>query len=192
MNKVAMGPRTLLYPTPAVLIGATVDGKPNFMTAAWCGVASSRPAMVAVALQPHRYTYKGIRQNMAFSVNIPSVDMVRETDYCGIISGSKSDKVDVCKFKLFQGKVENCPLIEQCPVNLECKAAHILELGSHFLVIGRIEESYVSEGCLTDGKPDVAKISPLVYAVAPAHQYYALGEMVGKAFNVGEALKAAA
>jgi flavin reductase (DIM6/NTAB) family NADH-FMN oxidoreductase RutF len=115
--------------------------------------------------------------------------MVKETDYCGIISGPKADKVATCKFTVFYGNLENSPLIEQCPVNLECKVAHILLLGSHALVIGSIEETHVSESCLTDGKPDIDKIKPFAYAVAPVHQYYGLGKILGKAFSLGEELK---
>lgn len=190
MSKIAMGPRTLIYPTPAVLVGANVDGKPNFMTVAWCGVASSNPPMVAVAIQPRRYTHKGIRQNLTFSVNIPSTDMVKEADYCGIVSGSKVDKVSVCQFRVFYGKLETAPLIEQCPINLECKVVHILDLGMHSLFIGGIEESHVSESCLTEGKPDVAKIKPLVFTIFPARQYHNLGGAIAKAFSIGEELKA--
>lgn len=188
MNKIMMGPRTLIYPMPALLIGADVDDKPNFMAAAWCGIASSQPPMISVAIQPHRYTYKGIRQNLAFSVNVPSVDLIRETDYCGIVSGSKANKVEACQFKVFYGKLSNAPLIEQCPINLECKVVHILELGSHSLIIGRVEETHVSESCLTDGKPDVDKIKPLIYTPEPARQYRAFGGVVGKAFSIGREL----
>ena len=190
MAKIVMGPQTLIYPTPAALIGANVDGKPNFMTAAWCGVASSEPPMVAVAIRPSRYTHKGIRQNLTFSVNIPSTAMVRETDYCGVVSGSKADKVAVCGFGVFYGGLSSAPLIEQCPVNLECRVAHILDLGSHSLIVGRIEETHVSEDCLSDGKPDVGKIDPLVFSVAPARHYQALGKVVARAFDIGLELKA--
>jgi len=190
MAKTLMGPQTLIYPTPAVLIGTNIDGKPNFMTAAWCGVASSKPPMVAVAIQPSRYTHKGITQNLTFSVNIPSTAMARETDYCGLVSGSKVDKVAVCRFGVFYGGLSSAPLIEQCPVNLECRVAHILDLGSHSLIVGKIEETHVSEGCLTDGKPDVDKIDPLVFTIAPDRQYQALGKVVARAFEVGLELKA--
>ncbi len=54
---------------------------------------------------------------------------IRETDYCGIISGSRVAKVKACQFKVFYGKLDNAPLIEQCPINLECKVVHILDLG---------------------------------------------------------------
>ena len=190
MAKITLGPQTLIYPIPALLVGANVDDKPNFMAVGWGGIANSDPPMISVAIQHHRYTYRGIRQNMTFSVNVPSVDMAREVDYCGMASGAKVDKVKVCQFRVFYGKLGNAPLIEQCPVNLECAVMHILNLGSHALIVGRIEEAHVSENCLTDGKPDVSKVNPLVYIAAPARQYRALGEVIAKAFTIGNELKA--
>jgi len=191
MAKVTVENKTLVYPMPAFLIGANVDDKPNFMTAAWSGIGGSTPPIVTVALRHNRYTLKGIQQNLTFSVNVPSIDLVRETDYCGIVSGAKADKVEVCQFKVVYGKLNTAPLIEQCPVNLECKALHILDVGSHALVVGRIEEAYVSESCLTDGEPDVEKIKPLIYVTQPGRRYQALGEIVGPAYKIGRELEGA-
>ena len=189
MGKVVMGPQTLLYPMPVLLVGANVDDRPNFMVVVWCGIANGTPPMISVAIMPNRYTYKGIRQNLTFSANIPSVDMVGETDYCGIATGSKVNKVEVCQFEVFHGKLGNAPLIEQCPVNLECRVEHILDLGSHSFIVGRIEETHISESCLTDGKPDYTKIRPLTYITGPTYQYLALGEMVAKAHSIGKRLE---
>ena len=189
MGKILMGPQTWLYPMPTLLVGANVGGKANFMAVAWGGIANSEPPMISVAIRHSRYTLKGIRQNMTFSVNIPSSDMVREADYCGLKSGARVDKVEVCRFKVFYGKLENAPLIEQCPVNLECKVVHILNLGSHALVIGRIEETYASESSLTDGKPDVCKMKPFIYTITPARCYQSFGEVIAQAFSVGKQLK---
>ena len=190
MGKIMMGPTTLVYPMPVFLVGANVDGKPNLMAVAWGGIANGQPPMISIAIQHHRYTYRGIRQNLTFSVNVPSVDLIRETDYCGITSGAEINKVEVCQFKVFYGKLNNAPLIEQCPINLECKVVHILDLGSHALIVGRIEETHVSESCLTDGEPDVNKIKPFIFTAQPASQYWAFGEVVGKAFSIGQELKA--
>ncbi len=189
MDKILMGPQTLIYPMPVLLVGANVYDKPNFMAVAWSGIANGAPPMISVAIRHNRYTHKGIRQNLTFSVNVPSTDMVRETDYCGITHGSKANKVEVCRFKVFYGKLDNAPLIEQCPINLECKVVHILDLGSHSLIVGRIEETHISGSCLTDGKPDANKIKPLTYTTSPADQYLALGEVVAKAFSIGKELK---
>jgi len=189
MDKILLGPGTLLYPQPALLVGANVNGKPNFLTVAWSGIACESPPMISIAIRHIRYTLRGIKQNMTFSVNVPSTDMVRETDYCGIVSGSEVDKVKVCRFKVFYGKLGSAPLIEQCPVNLECEVVHILELGSHSLIVGKISETHVSGSCLTDGKPDVSKIKPFSYITDSDGQYQALGEAIGKAYSIGKELK---
>ncbi|MDO8490788.1 MAG: flavin reductase family protein, partial [Dehalococcoidia bacterium] len=189
MGKIQMGPQTLVYPMPALLMGANVDDEANFMTVAWAGIANSEPPMISVAIRHQRHTIRGIRQNMTFSVNVPSTDLVKETDYCGIASGRKDDKAEICGFRVFYGELNNAPLIEQCPVNLECEVVHILNLGSHALVIGRIKQTHVSESCLTDGKPDVNKVRPFAYTPMPAAQYHALGDVIAKAFSAGRELK---
>lgn len=189
VSKRLLGPQTLLYPLPALLVGANVDGKPNFMAAAWSGIANSEPPMLSVALNHRRHTLKGVKQNYTFSVNVPSVDLAPEMDYCGMASGSRVDKVEVCRFKVFYGKLGSAPLIEQCPVNIECRVAHLLDLGSHCLVIGRIEEVHISEDCLTNDRPDVNKIKPIIYLREPAKQYLDFGRIIGKSGALGKALE---
>ncbi|MFQ6122697.1 MAG: flavin reductase family protein [Dehalococcoidales bacterium] len=189
MGKIALGAQTLIYPMPVVLVGANVDDKPNFMAVAWCGIANGEPPMISVAIRHTRHTNRGIRQNLTFSINLPSADRVRETDYCGLRTGAKVNKAEVCQFKVSYGKLNSAPLIEQFPVNLECKVVHILDLGSHSLFVGRIEEAYVSENYLTDGKPDINKIKPISYIKSPYRQYRLLGEVVAEAYSIGEELK---
>jgi flavin reductase (DIM6/NTAB) family NADH-FMN oxidoreductase RutF len=190
MKKATFGPQTWLYPEPTVLVGANVSDKPNFAAVAWTGIVCGEPPMISVALRHIRHTLKGIRQNMTFSVNIPSADMAKETDYCGLISGAKTDKVRDCRFKIFYGSLKTAPLIQQCPVNLECEVQHILNLGSHALIIGKITETYISEDCLTREKPDIKKIRPIVYTPRPAPRYHAVGEAIAKAFSIGKEMKA--
>jgi flavin reductase (DIM6/NTAB) family NADH-FMN oxidoreductase RutF len=182
MSKKKFGPQPMILPHPTVLVGATVDGKPDFAAVAWTGVAASNPTSVTIALQPHRYSLKGIYQNRTFSVNIPSADLVKETDYCGLVSGADTDKVKDCKFKVFYGDLKTAPLIEQCPINLECEVSHILNLGSHHLVVGKVAEAYVSEECITNGRPDIEKVKPFIFEPG---KYYAVGEAFADAFKVG-------
>ena len=189
MTKVQMGPGTYIYPMPTLLVGANVDGRPNFMTVAWGNIANAEPPMAAVAIRAKRYTRIGIEQNKTFSVNIPSADLVKEADYCGIVSGAKVDKVQACQFTVFHGKLGTAPMIEQCPINLECRVRHSLELGSHILYVGQIEEVHASSDCLTEGRLDLDKVKPLAYMEVPSPEYYTLGEPQGKAFSVGREIK---
>ena len=188
MNKKKLGPQPMpmLWPHPTILVGSHVDGKPDFATVAWTGVAASMPPSVTIALQHHRYSLKGIYQNRTFSVNIPSRELVKETDYCGLVSGANTDKVKDCGFKVFYGNLDTAPLIEQCPINLECEVSHILNLGSHALVIGKVVETHFSEECLTDGHPDMDKVKP--FAFGPG-KYYTVGEAFADAFKIGWEIK---
>jgi flavin reductase (DIM6/NTAB) family NADH-FMN oxidoreductase RutF len=183
MEKIQLGPETLLYPTPAVLVGAVVQGKPNWMTAAWCGIASSKPPAISVAIRPSRHTYAGLIVTECFSINIPSVELAEKVDYCGIYSGAREDKSQL--FECFYGQLEQAPMISQCPLNLECRLRHNLDLGAHRLIIGEIVETYLNADCMTDGKPDPTRVNPLIYCIG-SMAYHGLGERVGRAFALGK------
>jgi flavin reductase (DIM6/NTAB) family NADH-FMN oxidoreductase RutF len=183
MKKIKLGAQTLLYPMPAVLVGALVHGKPSFMTAAWCGIVASTPPAISVGVRPARFTFEGISANGTFSVNVPSADLAEKVDYCGIYSGHKVDKSQI--FKVDFGKLDTAPLIQECPVNLECRVIQSLDLGSHNLFIGEIIETYINEDCLTDDKADPVKIDPLIYTTG-TRQYQRLGEAVGRAWEIGK------
>ncbi len=190
MNKKSFASQTALFPKPTVLVGAHVKGKPNFLTVALAGFICGEPPTIALGIRPDRYTLIGIAQNRAFSVNVPSLEMVAQTDYCGIVSGASVDKVAACGFRLFYGATPAAPLIEQCPVNLECEVLRILELGSHHAVIGKVTQTHVSENCLTQGAPDMAKINPILFSREHTANYYAVGGFVAQAFRIGLQYKA--
>jgi flavin reductase (DIM6/NTAB) family NADH-FMN oxidoreductase RutF len=181
MEKITLGPMPYMSIMPTVLVGANVKGKPNYMTAAWATVACMAPPMVCVALNTARYTVKGIEENKTFSLNIPSVNQVVETDHCGLVSGAKEDKSGV--FRSFYGKLKTAPLAEECPVNIECKLFKSVECGSHLLYIGEVMEIHAEKSCLTDGKPDIEKIHPIAYAQLT---YFNMGKQVEKAFSAGK------
>ncbi|HPM41239.1 MAG TPA: flavin reductase family protein [bacterium] len=191
MTKVAIDTKSVGFPMPAMpvlLVGADVDGNANFLTIAWAGVACAEPLMVSVAIRHGRHTMKGVREGAVFSINVPTVDQARETDYCGIVSGAKEDKAKKCSFSVFYGKVPGAPFIRECPVNVACTVHETLDLGTHALVVGRVEETLLSEGCLTGGRPDAAKIRPLVFVNAPERIYRELGKPVGEAYRIGKEL----
>jgi flavin reductase (DIM6/NTAB) family NADH-FMN oxidoreductase RutF len=181
MAKVTVGPMPYMSVMPTVLVGANVTGMPNYMTAAWATVACLAPPMVCVALNKERYTVKGIEENRTFSLNVPSAGQVVETDHCGLVSGTKTDKSGV--FHSSYGKLKTAPLADECPVNIECRLFTAVDCGSHRLYIGEIVEIHADTACLTDGKPDIAKIKPIVYAQAA---YFGVGKEIEKAFSAGK------
>ncbi len=185
--KTKLGANTLLYPMPAVLVGANVEGKPNYATVAYCGIVNHSPPVISVCLRRSRYTLAGIKENGTFSVNIPAADMVEATDYCGIVSGHKADKSAL--FETFYGKLETAPMIEECPINLECKLIETLEFDTHDALMGEIVEAYAEERYLTDGVPDIKKIDPIIFSTGDSN-YWRVGDHLAQAFKVGKKLQA--
>jgi len=184
VTKKKPGPKTLLYPMPALLVGAIVNEKPNFLTVAWGGIACAEPPALSVAIRKVRFSLKGIKENRIFSVNVPSVNLVRDVDYCGIYSGKTKDKSNI--FKVFYGVERQAPLIEECPINLECKVLHIIDIGSHELVIGEILEVHINDDCIDDnGVPILEKINPLIYTPG-VQEYNCLGKSIAKAYSTGK------
>ncbi|MGD8353309.1 MAG: flavin reductase family protein, partial [Pseudomonadota bacterium] len=93
MKKRSIKPSTFLAPVPAALVTSQdKGGRPNIITVAWIGVVCSDPPMVSISLRPSRYSHGIIKETGEFVVNIPSVEIVRQTDHCGITSGKGSDK----------------------------------------------------------------------------------------------------
>lgn len=189
MNKTRIDPMPLLFPHPIVMIGVDVRGKPDFVTVAWITIACGTPPWVAIALNHVRYSMEGVKDNMVFSVNIPDRAMVKETDYCGIVTGARHNKAEDCHFKVFYGEIAGAPYIEQCPVNIGCLVKHIFRLGSHFLIAGSIEEILISDDCIKEGKPDPEKIDPIAYMTYPSLSYHGIGEFLGHAFRIGKEIQ---
>jgi len=170
-------------PMPVVLVGTQVSGKVNFMTVGWCSRANASPPMIVCGIGNHHYTSKGIAETKTFSVNIPSSHQLEKTDYCGMVSGEKTDKSNV--FDVFYGSLKTAPMIRECPVSLECRLVQTISLPTNTLFIGEIMEAYADSRVMKDGKPDYAKIDPLLLTM-PENRYWKLGESVGDAWCAGK------
>jgi flavin reductase (DIM6/NTAB) family NADH-FMN oxidoreductase RutF len=170
---------------PVCLVGANVDGSPNFEAIAWFSLVDYQPDLISISSEKSHYTNKGIKENKSFSVNIPSADMAAVTDFCGLYSGSKVDKSKA--FGIFYGELKTAPMISECPVNIECRLTQTVELSHGEIFIGGIVGTYIEDKYLTDNKPDISKIDPLIFE--SLGNYWKLGKHVAKAFEIGKNYK---
>ena len=185
MKKILIDRNTFI-PMPVTLVGALVDGKPNFMAVGWVSRVNAAPPCIAVGIYKGHYTPVGIEQNRAFSVNFPGTDLLVETDYCGIVSGRKADKSKI--FDLFYGELKTAPMIDPCPLCLECRLLDVHELPTNKLFIGEIVASYTEEKYLTDGQPDYKKMDAMILTM-PDNKYWTLGVVAGDAWSEGKKMK---
>ena len=186
MSKMKISNNAFVYPMPMVLVGVEVDGKANFMPVGWVSRVNNNPPMVLVALGKRHHTNKGIKEHQVYSVNIPSIDLMAKTDYCGLVSGEKIDKANV--FTVFTGDLVKAPMIKECPISMECRVVKIVELETNELFIAEIVNAYSEEQYLENNKPDINKINPFVLTM-PDNNYWSVGNNLGKAWSLGRKLQ---
>ena len=182
-----IGPVNALYPMPTTLVGATVNRKPNFLAVAHVGILNhGTPQYLSIGLAKAHYSNAGIHENRTFSICLPSEDLMVETDYCGTMTGKKTDKAAL--FDVFHGELKTAPMIRQCPVNMELKLHDVLDFQTHEVFIGELVQTYADDGVMTDGTIDIAKMRPLLFDMASV-RYWRLGPALGKCWSAGKSLK---
>ena len=185
MTKIQIDSGGSPFPKPVVILGSIVDGTPNFFTVAWFNRMSRTPNIWGACIGKSKYTFKGIDEHRTFSVNFPGEDLVVKTDYCGIRSGKDVDKSRL--FDVFYGDLKTAPMIRECPVTAECTVHDIIDISSHYLVLGEVKHLYTEERYMTNGVLDQNKLKPLLFT-NPARQYWSLGDVVADAYSVGKEL----
>ena len=185
--KKSLGPKTLLYPTPVLIIGTyDNDGKADAATVAWGGICCSDPVCVSISLRQARYTYEQIKKQKCFTVNIPSERYVAEADYFGIVSGRDADKFAAAGLSAVKSDLINAPIIAEFPLCLECRLAGEHDLGVHTQFIGEVLDVKLDEDCFDEqGKPDIKKILPFLYSPGDMG-YYSIASFIAQGFSVGK------
>jgi len=188
MARVKTGSYNPLPVVPIVLVGANVNGKPNYMAVGFVGGVNVKPAIVCVSLNKVHHTPKGILENGTFSVNVPSADYVTETDYCGLVSGKTTDKSKI--FTTFYGELETAPMIGEFPIVCECKyTGEKVEFAMDVAYFGEVHQVYVREDVAAgERKIDMGKANPIVYS-GIENLYRTLGDSVGQGWSIGRNYK---
>lgn len=185
--KTSLGPKTLLYPTPVMVVGTYCeDGRPNIMTASWGGIVCSDPPCLAVSVREARQTHANIVRLRAFTVSLPSAGQAAEADYAGMVSGRDENKFEKLGLTAVLGDHVEAPYVGEFPMAIECRLLHTFELGTHTQFVGEIVEVKVDASALTEsGDIDLSLLRPILYAPGVS-TYYSIGEPLGRAYNLGK------
>ncbi|MHB1654067.1 MAG: flavin reductase family protein [Desulfitobacteriaceae bacterium] len=177
INKVKFNSTPALFPVPTVLVSSQLGEESNIITIAWTGIMNSQPPTVYIGVNPIRYSHRLIKESGEFVINIPSVDQVRITDYCGLVSGKNVNKFRETGLTALPANHVKAPLIAECPVNIECRVKQVVSLESHDVFIAGILAVYYNENVLDEqGRPDFGKIQPYGFC---GNEYRAIGEKIG-------------
>lgn len=179
MGKQIWKPGNMVYPLPAVMVStADTKGNDNIITVAWTGTVCTNPAMLYISVRPERYSYHLLRESGEFVVNLTTEKLAKATDWCGVRSGRDFDKWK--EMHLTRGKAEKltyAPIIQESPVNIECKVTEVQELGSHHMFLAKVKAVQVDESYMNEtGKFELNDTQLLAYSHG---EYYTLGKKLG-------------
>lgn len=179
MKKI-LEPSPWLFPLPPILVSCQEEGKkPNIITLAWCGVVASNPMLVQIGIRPSRYSHDLILRSREFVINIPNRKLAWAVDFCGNTSGKKLNKFKATGLTPVPAQKVKVPIIQECPINLECKVVGTLKLGTHTHFLATVLAVQVSEKVLDEnGKLNIKKLDPIAFFPI-ADQYYAIGKLLG-------------
>lgn len=175
--KVKKDPFAALFPCPVVLVTCINSaGSPNIITLAWVGVVCSNPPIIGLGIRPKRHSYQLIEDVGEFVVNIPTKEILKEVDYCGVVSGKDVDKFSETGLTAEPAKLVRPPLISECPVNIECVCKQKIHLGTHDLLLGEIVQVQVDQDILNKrGNIDFTKVALFVFN---QREYWSLDQKI--------------
>ena len=145
MAKKSFKPGEMLSPLPAVMVSCGSGSEKNILTIAWTGIINSDPPMTYISVRKSRHSHDIIEKNGEFVINLPTEDMVFQTDWVGVRSGRDHDKFKETGLTPLECEKVSCPMIAESPVNLECRVVQKTELPSHDMFMAEIVAVHINE-----------------------------------------------
>jgi len=190
--KTTFGPQKIMFPCPTTLVVTGTMDNANIVTIAWVSLLTSLPPTLGISVGQKGFSGDAIKKNKNFTVNIATVDIMTEADFCGITSGKETDKFAATGLTKMPSKNIESPIIRECPLNLECKLIDWQIVGRTIHFIGEILETHIDTDKLKDlnqyGSIDIEAFNPLIY-IGGVREYRKVGEKVGDPYKIGNELK---
>jgi flavin reductase (DIM6/NTAB) family NADH-FMN oxidoreductase RutF len=178
IEKVAFAPSQMLSPAPVVLVGcAHPTLGANVLTVAWTGVGCSDPPVINVSIRPTRHSHRMIKESGCFTVNVPTRELLRAVDLCGILSGKDGDKFARAGLTPVDGDGVGAPIVAECSVNFECRLLTIVPLGAHDMFVGQVVAQRADAAIVRNGRVDFSGLRLVVYVNG---EYWSVGERIGR------------
>ena len=174
----SLSPGALTAPLPPAMVTVGTLEEANVLTVAWTGILATVPPKTYISVRPSRHSYKILKEQGEFVINLASADMARTVDFVGIYTGAKMDKFEKCALTKTKSEKVAPPTIDECPIALECRVTDVLPMGSHDVFIADIVSVSCNEELISEeGKIHFENADLLAYAHG---EYYTLGERVGR------------
>ncbi len=139
------------------------NGRPNVATLAWITTVSAEPPLVSIAVGRTRYTHECISNSREFVVNLPTMDILKEVQLAGSMSGRDVDKFKKTGLTPKESIAVKTPRVKECAAHLECKVVDVKEAGDHTIFIGKVVATTCEPGAVRDGVLDISRVKPVLH-----------------------------
>jgi len=185
--RVNLGKKSCIFPMPVLIIGTyDKDENPNAMNAAWGGIYDTN--QIFICLSTDHKTTENIMFKKEFTVSFADESNMVASDYVGIETGNKVNKIEKVGWHHKKSDIVDAPLFDEFPVSIECRVNHYKEENGTTYVVADILNVSVDESLCVNGKFDSSKFHPISFD-SIANTYRVLGDKVGDAFKEGEKIK---
>ena len=134
---------------------------------------------VGVAISPKSDTYKNILRTGEFTINIPSVDLVKQIKVLAAREPEGVSEVEKAGLTKRTPITTNTPAIAECVAAVECTFDRELPTGSHNLIIGKVSGGWIKSFAMSDeGRLDIFKGKVFKDFCYPKPLYVLPGEVV--------------
>jgi flavin reductase (DIM6/NTAB) family NADH-FMN oxidoreductase RutF len=131
---------------PIYLVSCGHGGKKNVISVGMFAYFSGKPTLVGIGIAPSRHSYGLIQKSKAYVVNVVNEKLADAVRICGEKSGRDFDKFESAKLTATPATKIAAPLIEESPLNIECKVVQEVEVGDHVWFIGEVVATHLREG----------------------------------------------
>ncbi|MHA1669980.1 MAG: flavin reductase family protein [Promethearchaeota archaeon] len=163
MTKEILSNGNTTFPMPAAVISVGLGEEANLITLAFVGKVCLNPPIIAIGINTKRHSFKLIEEHDEFVINYPTIDQLKEMDYCGTRSGRDVNKWKQLGLTKEEGKFVQVPLVKEFPWNMECKVINKLELGSHVCFFGEVVAVHCDQKYLKKNSIDPDKLNTFAY-----------------------------
>ena len=133
--------------------------------------------MCYISVRPERHFYPILKKNMEFVINLTTRSLAYATDWCGVNSGKDHTKFEEMKLTPGKASVVNAPIIEECPLCIECRVKEVMALGSHDMFIAKVMGVTIDNQYMDDrGKFNLNASGLVSYSHG---EYFELGKKLG-------------
>lgn len=126
-----------------VLLATAHRGRANVMPLAWLTMLDFDPPLVGLVMGDRNYSFAALKTTRACTLNVPTVEIARQTVDCGVVSGAEINKFAKFGLTPIPAARVRAPLVKECPLNFECRVVDMGMVKKYDLFVLEVVKAWI-------------------------------------------------